>query len=196
MRELAILTFLSLDGVMQAPSSPDEDCSGGFEQGGWATEWWDEVMEQVHREAMTAPYDFLFGRKTYDLFAAHWPTVGDDDPTAKRMNDATKYVATSSPGEFEWRNTQVITGDVATEVAKLKQQDGPLLQVHGSGQLIQTLLAHGLVDHFRLWTFPVVVGSGKRLFEGGAPRTRLDLTKSDRTPGGAIMHLYKRGEVL
>ncbi len=192
MRELAILTFVTLDGVMQAPRMPDEDPSGGFEHGGWAADCWDDVMEQVRSEAMTTPYDFLFGRKTYDMFAAHWPQVGDDNPEAKRMNDATKFVATSSPSTLGWTNTRPITGDIAAEVARLKQQDGPLLQVHGSWQLIQTLLAHSLVDEFRLWTFPVIVGSGKRLFGRDSEPTTIELKKTAGCSSGAVMNIYRR----
>jgi len=192
MRELAILTFVTLDGVMQSPSSPDEDPSGGFEYGGWAVECWDEVMEQVRREAMASPYDYLFGRKTYDIFAAHWPGIGDENPEARRLNAATKYVATSSLEGLEWQNTRRLSGDIAAQVARLKQQDGPLLQVHGSGQLIQTLLAHDLIDWFRLWTFPVVVGSGKRLFDQGAAPAGLELVKTEPCPSGAVMSIYRR----
>ena len=161
MRELAILTFASLDGVVQAPRFPDEDRSGGFTGGGWAAPHWDAAMEQVGRVAMAAPYDLLLGRKTYELFAAHFPDAGDDHP----MNNATKFVATSTLTNLAWKNSVPLTGDVAAEVSRLKSQDGPLLQVHGSGQLIQTLFSHELVDEFRLWTFPVIVGSGKRLFD-------------------------------
>jgi len=161
MRNLAILTFLTLDGVMQAPGSPEEDTSGGFMHGGWAVNYWDEVMVQVMEEAMAAPYDLLLGRKTYESFAAYWPNAGDN-PVANKLNNATKYVATSTLGKLEWKNSMPITGDIAAEVSRLKDQDGPLLQVHGSCQLIQTLLAHELIDEFRLWIFPIVVGPGKR----------------------------------
>lgn len=191
MRELSILTFLTLDGVMQAPRLPAEDPSGGFERGGWATPYWDDVMTQVRREAMSTPYDLLLGRRTYDLFAAH--NANADDPEAARMNDATKFVATSNPDTLGWRNSTALTADIAAQIARLKQQDGPLLQVHGSWQLIQTLLAHDLVDHFRLWTFPVVVGAGKRLFEPGAAPRALTLVKSERTSAaGVVMNLYRR----
>ena len=161
MRNLAILTFLTLDGVMQAPASPEEDLSGGFMQGGWAVNYWDVVMAQVMEEAMAAPYDLLLGRKTYESFAAHWPNAGDN-PVANKLNNATKYVATSTLSKLEWKNSIHITGDIAEEVSRLKDQEGFLLQVHGSCQLIQTLLAHELIDEFQLWTFPVVVGPGKR----------------------------------
>ncbi len=191
MRDLAILTFLTLDGVMQAPGGPEEDPSGGFMHGGWARNCWDDVMEQVMGEAMAAPYDLLLGRKTYEGFAAHWPDAGND-PAANTLNNATKFVATSTLSKLEWKNSVRITGDIAAEVSRLKDQDGPLLQVHGSWQLIQTLLSHGLIDEFRLWIFPVVVGSGKRLFGQGTVPTGLTLIKTDTCSTGAMMSIYRR----
>ncbi|HBM88671.1 MAG TPA: riboflavin biosynthesis protein RibD [Rhodobiaceae bacterium] len=192
MRELAILTFVSLDGVMQGPTSPEEDPSGGFTGGGWAQVCWDGVMAQVGREAMAEPYDMLFGRKTYETFAGHWPDADPEDPAAARMNGATKYVASSTLTDPTWQNTIVLKGDVVAEIANLKQQDGLLLQVHGSGHLIQTLLRHDLIDEFRLWTFPVVVGSGKRLFSEGTVPASLTLAKSEATGNGAVMSIYRR----
>ena len=191
MRKLAILTFLTLDGVMQAPASPEEDPSDGFRQGGWAVNYWDEVMAQVMEEAMAAPYDLLLGRKTYESFAAHWPNAGDN-PLADKLNHAKKYVATSTLGTLEWSNSIRITGDIAKEVSRLKDQDGLLLQVHGSWQLIQTLLAYELIDEFRLWIFPVVVGPGKRLFGQGIVSTDLKLEKSKTTSNGVLMSIYRR----
>ena len=171
MRELAVLSFVTLDGVMQSPSMPEEDPSGGFAQGGWAAPYWEEVMPHVERVAMSEPYDILFGRKTYDLFAGHWPNAPRSD-LGDRLNAARKYVVTSQTSPLSWENSQVLSGELAKEVQKLKDQDGPLLQVHGSSALIQTLQAQDLIDEFRIWTFPVVVGAGKRLFEGtAAPRT-------------------------
>ena len=193
MRELAILTFLTLDGVMQGPGSPEEDPSDGFTQGGWAANYWDEVMQQVMAEAMADPYDLLFGRKTYDIFAAHWPGAGEDNPVAKMLNSANKFVATTSTqNDIAWQNTTRITGDIAAEVSRLKAQDGPLLQVHGSCELIQTLLSHDLIDEFRLWTFPVVLGSGKCLFSQGAVPAELTLVKSKTTSNGVVMGIYRR----
>ena len=191
MRDLAILIFLTLDGVMQAPGLPEEDPSGGFIHGGWSANYWEEVMEQVMEEAMAAPYDLLLGRKTYEIFAAHWPHVGND-PVANKLNNATKFVATSTLSKLEWKNSIRISGDIAAEVSRLKYQDGPLLQVHGSCQLIQTLLAHELIDEFRLWIFPVVVGPGKRLFGQGIVPTSLKLEKSKTTSNGVIMSIYRR----
>ena len=191
MRELAVLTFLTLDGVMQAPVQPEEDPSGGFTHGGWCVSYWDEVMAQVMEEAMAAPYDLLLGRKTYESFAAHWPNV-ENDPHADRLNNATKFVATSTLSELEWKNSLPIAGDIAAEVSRLKDQDGPLLQVHGSWQLIQTLLAHELIDEFRLWTFPVVVGPGKRLFGPDTVPADVTLVKTKATSNGVIMGIYRR----
>ncbi len=191
MRELAILTFVTLDGVMQGPSSPEVDPSGQFTRGGWAADYWEDVMAQVRQEAMAKPYDILFGRKTYELFAAHWPNAGDDNPVAKMMNNATKYVASSTLTTLEWKNSTLLTGDIVSEVSRLKEQDGPLLQIHGSWQLIQTLLAHELIDEFRLWTFPVVVGSGRRLFDQGTALTQLKLVKTAPCVNGAVMSIYR-----
>ena len=192
MRDLAILTFLTLDGVMQSPSGPEEDPSGGFVHGGWARNCWDDVMEQVMREAMAAPYDLLLGRRTYETFAASFSNTENDNPVANKLNNATKFVATSTLSKLEWKNSVRVTGDIAAAVSRLKDQDGPLLQVLGSWQLIQTLLSHGLIDEFRLWTFPVVVGAGKRLFGQGTVGTDLTLQKTDTCSTGAIMSIYRR----
>jgi len=192
MRKLAILTFQTLDGVMQAPKLAEEDNSGGFTQGGWANGSWQEVMEQVAREAMAAPYDLLLGRKTYDIFAAnHVDSDLDSNPIAKKRSEATKYVVTSGTESLQWQNSVAITGDIASEISKLKKQDGPLLQVHGSWQLIQTLLKHQLVDEFRLWTFPLVMGAGKRLFTQEIMPCQLKLTKFETCPSGAFLSFYK-----
>ncbi len=177
---------------MQSPSGPDEDPSGGFVHGGWARDCWDDVMAQVIREAMAAPYDLLLGRKTYDIFAAHFPYASEDNPVANKLNNATKFVATSSLSDLKWKNSLRLTGDIATAVSRLKTQDGPLLQVHGSWQLIQTLLSHELVDEFRLWTFPVIVGSGKRLFDQGTAPSGLTLIKADSCSTGATRSVYRR----
>lgn len=193
MRDLAILTFLTLDGVMQGPSSPQEDPSGGFTRGGWAAGYWEEVMAQVYAEAMSEPYDIIFGRKTYELFANHWTEEEGDNPVSKRLNAARKHVATSTLTDFTWHNSAPIKGDAIAGIADLKNQPGPLLQIHGSGQLIQSLLAHDLIDEFRLWTFPVVVGSGKRLFGPDTPPVTLTLRKSAPCANGAVMTIYRRG---
>ena len=176
---------------MQAPGSSGEDRSGGFEGGGWAAPYWEEVMAQVRREAMHAPYDMLFGRKTYDIFASHFPKAGAS-PETDMMNAGRKYVVTSNPNGLHWTNSTAITGDIPEAVHGLKAEDGPLLQVHGSGQLIQTLHAHGLIDEYRLWTFPVVVGSGKRLFEPGCGTASLHLEKTEPCSNGVVMSVYRR----
>lgn len=192
MRRLALLTFVTLDGVMQAPSVPEEDTSGGFTQGGWARPCWEEVMTQVMREAMAQPYDLLLGRTTYDMFASNFPNAPGDNPVAAKLNSATKYVVTSNPDGLDWKNSRQITGDIAEQVKQLKLQDGHILQVHGSWQLIQLLLANELVDEIRIWTFPVVVGAGKRLFgEGTLPSTFI-FSKSEPCPSGAVMAIYRR----
>lgn len=193
MREVAILTFLTLDGVMQGPSSPEEDPSDGFIQGGWAKPYWDEVMQQATAEAMVVPYDLLLGRKTYDIFAASFLSSDEDNPVAKRMNNAKKFVVTKSiSSELSWQNSSPVTGDIVAEILRLKGEDGPLLQVHGSQKLIQTLLAHDLIDEFRLWTFPVVLGGGKRLFSAGVVSCNLSLIKTDSTSNGVLMAFYRR----
>jgi dihydrofolate reductase len=192
MRKLAISTFLTLDGVMQAPGGPEEDPSGGFRFGGWSVNYWDEGMGQVMGEASSKPFDLLLGRKTYEIFAAHWPYAGDD-PMARILNEATKYVASNTLRELTWRNSQLISGDVAAAVARLKEQDGLEIQVHGSSQLIQTLLAYDLVDEFRLWIFPIVLGKGKRVFGVGAAPTGLELVDSKMSTTGVAMNTYRPG---
>ena len=148
-------------------------------------------MAQVAGEAMAAPYDILFGRKTYEAFAAVWPNA-KPNPAADMMNAARKYVVSSGSPELSWNNSQLVSGDVPAEISALKNRDGPLLQVHGSARLLQTLLAHDLVDEFRLWSFPVIVGLGKRLFEDGSAPGNLTLTKCGRLPSGVVMTIYRR----
>jgi dihydrofolate reductase len=195
MRKLSVNTFLTLDGVMQAPGGPEEDPSGGFAHGGWSVNYWDDEMGRVMGEAMGTPFDLVLGRKTYEIFAAHWPHV--DDPAAKALNDATKHVASRTLDSFEWANSVLIEGDVAEAVGALKDQDGPELQVHGSGNLIQTLLRHNLIDEFRLWTFPVVVGSGKRLFADGTVPGGLKLVDSQISTTGVVIGTYvPAGEIV
>ncbi|TRX52456.1 dihydrofolate reductase [Fulvivirga sp. M361] len=188
MRKLAILTFLSLDGVMQAVNLPEEDTSNGFEHGGWANKYWDEVMAQVKAEAMSEPYDLLLGRKTYELFAEHNSKESDSNP----LNDLTKYVVTNTLSTLEWKNSIPVSGDIVKEVTRLKSQDGHLLQVHGSWQLINTLLSNDLIDEFRLWTFPIVLGGGKRLFHQCHFLDNLSLVRTKSTVNGVIMSIYRR----
>ncbi len=187
-------TFVSLDGVMQAPGGPEEDRSGGFDHGGWSVEYWDGVMEEALGESMRPPFDLLLGRKTYEIFAAHWPHT--DEPGADLLNDATKYVASTTLQSLEWSDSELLEGGLADAVIRLKEQDGPELQVHGSWKLIQGLLAHDLVDEFRLVIFPVVLGTGKRLFGEGAIPAGLELAASKISTTGVIIASYRRaGEV-
>jgi dihydrofolate reductase len=196
MRKLIVQTFVTLDGVMQAPGGPEEDDSGGFAQGGWSVNYWDEQMGQVMDEATSTPFAMVLGRKTYDIMAAHWPHA-PEETGAKTFNDATKYVASRSHPRLEWSNSVLIEGDAAEGLAALKQEDGPELQVHGSGNLIQTLLRHNLVDEFRLWVFPLVIGSGKRLFAEGAIPSGLKLVDSKVSTTGVVMGTYESaGEIV
>ncbi|WP_300018215.1 dihydrofolate reductase family protein [uncultured Roseobacter sp.] len=185
MRDLAILTFVTLDGVMQSPSMAEEDPSNGFAQGGWAAPFWEETMPHVAATAMAMPYDILFGRNTYDIFAGHWPSAPKSDQS-DQLNLAQKHVVTSHPDPLTWQNSHPITGNVVEAIRELKRQDGPLLQVHGSARLIQTLLANDLIDEFRLWTFPVVVGTGKRLFETGTKPVVLAHVRSETLGNGVV----------
>ncbi|MEM8654258.1 MAG: dihydrofolate reductase family protein [Pseudomonadota bacterium] len=186
MRKLAVLSFVTLDGVMQSPSAPQEDPSGGFAEGGWAAPYWDGVMGHVFKTAMATPYDILFGRKTYDIFAGHWPDAPKSE-ASDLLNAATKYVVTSRPGPLDWANAHAVPGNDMTAVRDLKDMDGPLLQVHGSATLIQSLLADDLVDEFRIWTFPVVTGPGKRLF-GPESRSRTFLRTHVQPLANGVTH--------
>jgi dihydrofolate reductase len=189
MRKLAVNTFVSLDGVMQAPGGPKEDPTGGFTHGGWSVNYWDdEMMGQV---AETGPYELLLGRGTYEIFAAHWPYV-TDDPIADHLNSTRKHVASTTLDQVEWNNSTLITGDVADYVATLKSQDGPEIQVHGSPGLSQTLLKHDLIDEFRLWIFPVVIGAGKRFFGDGTIPAALKLVDSKASKTGVTINTYER----
>jgi dihydrofolate reductase len=191
MRELIVNAFLTLDGVMQAPGGPEEDASGGFEHGGWSVGYWDEQMEREMGESMSPPFDLVLGRKTYEIFAAYWPQ--SEEPAADLLNNATKHVASTTRTELEWANSRLIEGNVPDGVRALKEQDGPELQVHGSANLIQTLLEHGLVDEFRLRIFPVVLGEGKLLFDGGTVPAGLELASSEVASTGVIMATYRSG---
>jgi dihydrofolate reductase len=188
MRILALNSFISLDGVMQSPGGPEEDPTGGFTYGGWAANYFDdEMMEQV---AEAGPYELLLGRGTYEIFAAHWPY--DEGPIADHLNSTRKHVASTTLEQVEWNNSTLITGDVAEYVATLKSQDGPEIQVHGSVGLIQTLLEHDLIDEFRIWIFPLVIGTGKRLFGDGTVPAGLKLLDSKVSKTGVTINTYER----
>ncbi len=194
MRKLIVLTFISLDGVMQAPGGPEEDVSDGFKFGGWTVPYFDEAGGQVMAEQMGHPFDLLLGRKTYDIFAGYWPEHNDE--AGALINRATKYVVSHRPVSTDWKTTLLVTGDVPAEIRKLKLQDGPELQVHGSANLIQTLLKNDLVDEFWLKTFPVVLGNGKKLFADGTTPAAFTVEKTTVTPSGVVVANYKRaGEV-
>jgi len=191
MRKLVVGTFLTLDGVMQAPGGPEEDRSGGFGHGGWLVPWFDETMGQVMTDWIRGADGLVLGRKTYEIFAAHWPHVGDDDPIAAKLNAVRKHVASRTLRRLEWSNSAVIEGDVATAVRRLKEGPGGELQVHGSGALVQTLLEHGLVDELRLWIFPVLLGTGKRLFAEGTVASRLELVETRTSSTGVILQVHR-----
>ena len=195
MRRLIVTAFLSLDGVVQAPGGPREDEDGGFTLGGWTVPYFDDHVGAAMGELMGRPFDLVLGRRTYDVFAGFWPTAGEEEG-AGPLNAAAKHVASRSRPALTWENSHLIEGDVAQGVAALKEQDGPELQVHGSGNLVQTLLRHGLVDEWHLLTFPVVLGSGKRLFgEGGMPRSLEVLSSSVSGTGVVITRYASVGEV-
>jgi dihydrofolate reductase len=196
MRRLIVSTFLTLDGVMQAPGGPGEDEDAGFAHGGWSVNYWDDQMGEVMGEAMSTPFDLVLGRKTYDIFAGFWPNA-PEEAGGKPLNDATKYVASRGRPALGWKESVLIEGDAAEGVAALKKTDGPELQVHGSGNLIQTLLRHNLVDEYRLWVFPVVIGSGKRLFADGTVPAGLRLVDSKVSSTGVVIGTYEpAGELV
>ncbi len=187
MRKLIVNTFMSLDGVMQSPGGPDEDPTGGFELGGWGANYFDDEM--MARMAESAPYELLLGRGTYEIFAAHWPF--DEGPIADQLNGTRKYVASRTLDRVDWENSTLIDGDVAGYVRRLKEEDGPEIQVHGSPGLIQTLLAHDLIDELRLWVFPLVLGNGKRFFGDGTVPGALQLVDSEVSKTGVTINVYE-----
>ncbi|MDS0294464.1 dihydrofolate reductase family protein [Halogeometricum luteum] len=194
---LVVGAFLALDGVMQAPGGPDEDRDGGFEHGGWTVNYWDERMGEVMDEQFAGVDALLLGRRTYEIFAAHWPRVdADGDPVAAKLNNMPKYVASRTLDAVEWNNSTLLTGDVAEAVENLKEERGDVILVQGSHDLIQTLLAHDLVDEFWLWVFPLVLGDGKRLFGEGTVPAALELTDSETSSTGVQMLRFERaGEI-
>lgn len=193
MKELVVGTFLTLDGVMQAPGGPDEDREGGFQHGGWLVPYFDDEFGEIMTEWTKRAGAFLLGRKTYEMFAASWPKATDPaDQAATALNTRPKFVASRTLERVTWNNSHLITGNVADEVTKLKEQDGGEIQVHGSGDLVQTLLKHDLVDGLRIWHFPVILGTGKRLFGAGTIPRAFRLIDSQQTATGAVLHVYER----
>ena len=195
MRKIVAITHVTLDGIMQAPGGPEEDPSGGFTQGGWAMLFGDEAGGEALGKIMAGEFDLLLGRRTYEIFAAYWPYAGDN-PIAKAFNKATKYVVTHSLDQFDWVNTQPMKGDAVDEIRRLKASDGPELHIWGSSELLQTLIAAELVDEFRVWIYPVVLGKGKRLFENGVPPRGLTLVESRSTTKGVLLNTYRPAGAL
>jgi dihydrofolate reductase len=184
--------FLTLDGVMQGPGGPDEDRSGGFAQGGWSVGYWDDAMGEIITEWTARADALLLGRTTYEIFAAHWPRVRDDDPVGAVLNRVPKYVASTTRKTLEWNNSMLLEGDLPSAVAELKDARGGEIQVHGSCGLLQTLIEHDLIDEYRLWTFPVLLGSGKRLFDAGTFPAGLELIDSTTSTTGVVINRYRR----
>ncbi|MFN2136654.1 MAG: dihydrofolate reductase family protein [Candidatus Promineifilaceae bacterium] len=193
MRNITVLEHISLDGVIQSPGGPDEDPSGGFVHGGWIAPFADPVLGTALRKQMNKPFDLLLGRKTYDIWAPYWPKHADVWPG---VNTATKYVASNTRTSLAWQPSVILSGDIAGKVAEIKQQHGPDLQVWGSGDLLQTLIKHDLVDSFWLMIYPLTLGAGKRLFAGGTIPAAFKVTEGDVTPNGVLVVNYERAGSL
>lgn len=193
MRRLVVGSFVTMDGVVQAPGGPDEDRDGGFAHGGWLVPYFDETFGESMTAWTKCAGAFLLGRRTYEIFAGAWPRSTDpSDEIAVALNTRPKFVASRTLERVDWQNSSLVRGDVAGAVAKLKAQDGGEIQVHGSGTLLQTLFAHDLVDVLRIWQFPVVLGSGKRLFDAGVVPRRFRLADSRTNTTGAVLNVYER----
>ena len=190
--KLTVTTFQTVDGVMQAPGGAEEDTSGGFDQGGWVAPHFDAKTGAFMNSVFERPEAFLLGRGTYEIFAGYWPGAADpDDPIANGLNVLPKHVASTTLTSVEWENSSLIEGDLVQGVTELKEREGGELQVHGSANLIQTLNEHGLVDEYNVLTFPVVVGSGKRLFESGARPVGLESVSHTKTPSGVSIDVWR-----
>ncbi|HET8725982.1 MAG TPA: dihydrofolate reductase family protein [Alphaproteobacteria bacterium] len=189
MRKLISINHVSLDGIMQSPGGPEEDPRGGFKLGGWIVPYWDEGMGERLNRTLSRPFDLLLGRRTYEIFAAHWPHAGDD-PIAVAFNRATKYVATRSTPELDWVNSQALRGDAVERVRSLKSGEGPEIQIYGSSSLLQALIAADLIDEYLIRTYPLVLGRGKRLFEEGAPARALRLVETECSSTGVLTSRY------
>ena len=191
MRKIVTTTFVTLDGVMQGPGGPEEDTSNGFTYGGWQFGW-DEVADNIMDSTVQAdPFDLLLGRRTYDIFAAYWPNHKEEQRWGKPFNSAKKYIVAHLPFKLSWSNSILITGDVVKDLKKLKNSDGPDLLVYGSGNLIQMLLGNNLIDRMHIWTLPVTIGTGKKLFAEGTRPERFKLVDSEITPSGVIFATYE-----
>jgi dihydrofolate reductase len=190
MRKIIAITHVTLDGIMQSPGGPEEDPRGGFTHGGWIMPFQHEAVSETLGGIMSGEFDLLLGRRTYEIFAAYWPHAGDN-PIGKAFNQATKFVVTHSLDRFDWVNTQRIGGDVVDEIRRLKAADGPELHIWGSSVLLQALIAAELVDEFRVWVYPLVLGTGKRLFEPGVPPRGLTLVQSRKASNGVLLNTYR-----
>jgi dihydrofolate reductase len=189
---LTVTSHLTLDGVMQSNGKPEPELNDGFEQGGWQVPYFDQDMDRLTADWIAAADAFLFGRRTYELFAEYWPQVTDPaDPRATRLNALPKYIASATLDRVQWNNSVLLQGDVAEEVAKLKRQPGNELQVHGSAALVRTLMRHDLVDEYRMLIHPVVLGNGKRLFDAGTTPAALELIDTKTTSRGVVAHMYR-----
>lgn len=191
MRKLAVIDFLSLDGVMQAPGQADEDTEGGFRHGGWAIPYHDEALAESVANSMAATDTYLFGRKTFENFAAYWPTAPREIPFTDHLNNTAKYVVSKTLKDPDWNNSTVIDGEVVDEVRRLKQQPGKNIAVLGSGELVQTLIENDLVDEYFLTVYPLVLGGGKRLFREDRQPRRLELIDSRTTSTGGVVLTYR-----
>ena len=196
MRKIITTTFLTLDGVVQAPGGPTEDTTGGFAYGGWSVNYWDELMGTVMKGFMSVPFELLLGKNTYEIFAAYWPHTKEDAVVAEPFNATKKYVVSEKSFEPSWQNSTCITGDIVKQINKLKAGDGPDLWVHGSGKLIQILLKHQLIDRMHLWIFPVTVGAGKKLFAEGTQAEGFKLVESKSSTTGVIIATYESAGAL
>jgi dihydrofolate reductase len=192
MRKIITTTFVTLDGVMQGGGGPDEDTEGGFTQGGWMANYGDDMTGQIINGFMDIPFELLLGRKTYDIWASYWPHTDAAPNIAKPFNATKKYVVSQASTELSWHNSLLVTGDVVSEIKKLKEMDAPDLWVWGSSKVIQTLLKHDLVDQMYIWTHPITVGSGKRLFSEDTRPTAFQLASSQVSPRGVIIAHYER----
>jgi dihydrofolate reductase len=192
MRKIIVLSFMTLDGVIQGPGGPEEDTSGGFKYGGWTVPYFDDYASKAMSDQMGRPFDLLLGRKTYDIWKSYWPEH-NNDLIGEGINRATKYVASNTLTEADWEKTVILRDNVVDEIKKLKQGEGPDLQVHGSGNFIQTLLENDLVDELWLKIFPIMLGSGKRLFDGGQIPAAFTLENCSHSPSGVIFADYIRG---
>ncbi len=188
MRKIIVTTFMTMDGVLQAPGAPEEDSTGGFKWGGWMFPYTDELTDAAIGKIMSNPFDLLLGRRTYEIFAAHWPYQNDE--IAEKFNRINKYVVATTTVDTSWKNSILINKDVVNELKKLKKQDGPDLLVHGSSRLVQTLFENQLVDVLHIWTFPITLGKGKKLFQEGTPTQEWKLMESVISTKGAIIASY------